>query len=135
MDKTVELAPCHFCGKSSYLTVATDKQQMRFIKCGNCKAQGPKCLCEATVIKDWNQSLDLTQHLRQYRHNTGEGFVFAYELEGIDRMVARLRPLAQTAVSDEEIYALALDLNMPGSDEKVIEFSRAILAAQKGEKP
>jgi hypothetical protein len=41
-------------------------------------------------MTEQNKQPDLTKHLRQFQHNDGSGFVFAYDKDGIDTLIASL---------------------------------------------
>lgn len=73
---------------------------------------------------------DLTPHLRQFRHNDEDSFVFGYDKAGIDREFARL---ALTAAPDPHAALLKLqsDLEQCNSSDWVLTFKEGVKLVQQ----
>ena len=81
------------------------------------------------VIKHANEQDALVSALRQYRHNDGEGFVFGYDKNIADQIIAALtegrdRQQAMKVKAQEQQHALTVMLDeMAKAAEEVIRIS------------
>jgi hypothetical protein len=72
-------------------------------------------------MTEHNKQPDLTEHLRQFKHNDGSGFVFAYDKDGIDALIASL---------PKEKFSIALN-RIVNFEDMVAEYKQQLAATNE----